>query len=208
MKTRSKVFLSMMCAVLLIAASVMGTMAYLQSTDEVKNTFTVGQVALTLDEAKVNDDGTVVAGADRVKENNYKLMPGHNYTKDPTIHVAEGSEDCYLFVKVENGIKDIEADKTILAQMAEKGWKEVEGYTGLYVYTETVENETKLKIAHANDNVVVFDDFTVKGDTTNEGLKTYGSAKITVTAYAVQKDGFENKTAADIWSATSAAFGA
>lgn len=44
MKTRSKALLLTLCAVLLVAASVLGTMAYLTSTDEVTNTFTVGQV--------------------------------------------------------------------------------------------------------------------------------------------------------------------
>ena len=41
MKTRSKALLLTLCAVLLVAASVLGTMAYLTSTDEVTNTFTV-----------------------------------------------------------------------------------------------------------------------------------------------------------------------
>lgn len=60
MKTKSKALLLTLCAVLLVAASVMGTMAYLTSTDKVENTFTVGNVKITLDEAKVNTDGTPV----------------------------------------------------------------------------------------------------------------------------------------------------
>ena len=59
MKTKSKALLMTLCAVLLVAASVLGTMAYLTSTDEVENTFTVGNVKIALDEAKVNADGTV-----------------------------------------------------------------------------------------------------------------------------------------------------
>ena len=51
MKTKSKALLLTLCAVLLVAASVMGTMAYLTSTDKVENTFTVGNVKITLDEA-------------------------------------------------------------------------------------------------------------------------------------------------------------
>ena len=77
MKTRSKALLLTLCAVLLVAASVLGTMAYLTSTDEVKNTFTVGKVKINLDEAKVGLDGTPVEPAARVKSNEYKLMPGH-----------------------------------------------------------------------------------------------------------------------------------
>ena len=89
MKTKSKALLLTLCAVLLVAASVLGTMAYLTSTDTVTNTFTVGSVAIKLDEAKANPDGTLVEGADRVKGNAYKLLPGHTYNKDPHGHCTE-----------------------------------------------------------------------------------------------------------------------
>ena len=100
MKTRSKALLLTLCAVLLVAASVMGTMAYLTSTDTVENTFTVGNVKITLDEAKVNTDGTPAAPAERVKANEYKLLPGHTYTKDPTVTVKAVSESSYVRMKV------------------------------------------------------------------------------------------------------------
>ena len=100
MKTKSKALLLTLCAVLLIAASVLGTMAYLTSSAEVKNTFTVGKVEIKLDEAKVNADGIPVEGADRVKANSYKLMPGTTYTKDPTVTVKAGSEESYVRMKV------------------------------------------------------------------------------------------------------------
>lgn len=100
MKTKSKALLLTLCAVLLVAASVMGTMAYLTSTDKVENTFTVGNVKITLDEAKVNTDGTPAAPAERVKANEYKLLPGHTYTKDPTVTVIKGSESSYVRMKV------------------------------------------------------------------------------------------------------------
>ena len=100
MKTKSKALLLTLCAVLLIAASVLGTMAYLTSSAEVKNTFTVGKVEIKLDEAKVTADGIPVEGAARVTENSYKLMPGTTYTKDPTVTVKAGSEDSYVRMKV------------------------------------------------------------------------------------------------------------
>ena len=100
MKTKSKALLLTLCAVLLVAASVLGTMAYLTSSAEVKNTFTVGKVEIKLDEAKVNADGIPVEGADRVTANSYKLMPGTTYTKDPTVTVKAGSEESYVRMKV------------------------------------------------------------------------------------------------------------
>lgn len=95
MKTKSKALLLTLCAVLLVAASVLGTMAYLTSTAKVENTFTIGKVEITLDETDVtNPNGP------RVKANSYKLMPGTTYTKDPTVTVLKGSEDSYVRMKV------------------------------------------------------------------------------------------------------------
>ena len=81
-----KKLMTVLALVLVIAMSVAGTYAYLTSQAEVKNTFTVGKVAITLDEAKVNQWGVAIAGVDRVNGNTYKLRPGHEYTKDPTVH--------------------------------------------------------------------------------------------------------------------------
>ena len=100
MKTKSKALLLTLCAVLLVAASVLGTMAYLTSTAKVENTFTIGKVEIKLDEAKVTADGIPVEGADRVTANSYKLMPGTTYTKDPTVTVLKGSEESYVRMKV------------------------------------------------------------------------------------------------------------
>ena len=94
MKTKSKALLLTLCAVLLVAASVLGTMAYLTSSDTVTNTFTVGKVEIKLDETDVtNPTGP------RVKANSYKLMPGTTYTKDPTVTVKAGSEESYVRMK-------------------------------------------------------------------------------------------------------------
>lgn len=99
-KTKAKALALSLCAALLVAASVLTTLAFLQARDAVKNTFTVGQVAIRLDEAKVREDGTAVTPAQRVKENAYKLMPGHTYGKDPTVTVLRGSEESYIRMRV------------------------------------------------------------------------------------------------------------
>lgn len=100
MKTRTKALLLTVCAVLLVAATVFTTVAYLKSTDAVTNTFTVGKVAITLDEAKVDSNGKAVEPAERVKANEYHLLPGHTYTKDPTVTVKKGSDESYVRMKV------------------------------------------------------------------------------------------------------------
>lgn len=193
MKTRSKALLLTLCAVLLVTASMLGTMAYLTSTDEVKNTFTVGQVQITLDE---EDTDNSTPGADRDKANAYHLLPGHTYTKDPIVHVNSTSEDCYLFVKVANEIAEIEGETTVAAQMAAKGWVAVDGVTGVYVYTQS----NAPAVVEGDSNVTVFDNFTISGTVDNATLATYNNKTITVTAYAIQADGFEGKSAKEIWT--------
>ena len=198
-----KVLLAVCCAALLVCVTIGATVAYLTSKDTVTNTFTVGNVQITLDEAKANADGTLVENADRVKANTYKLLPGHTYTKDPTVHVAAGSEDCWLFVKVVNGIDDIEDENnTIANQMTANGWTPVPDTTNIYAYREIVSAEA---------NVKVFDSFKIKGDVVyapettgdlasgKQYLLDYVGKNITVTAYAIQADGFD--TAADAWNA-------
>lgn len=197
MKTRSKALVLTLCAVLLVVATVMGTMAYLTSTDSVTNTFTVGKVAITLDEAKVNTDGTPVADADRVKANAYKLIPGHSYTKDPTVHVTAGSENSYIFVKVENGIAafEVAGDKAIANQIEKNQWNNLKGVTGVY-YKEYTS-------ANAQKDLVVFENFEIAdtaGSTDAWNNVNPQNTKVTVTAYAVQKDGFADANAA--WTAT------
>lgn len=105
MKKTTKALLLTACALVLVIGSVFGTLAYLTSQDSVTNTFAVGNVAITLDEARVNEDGTYVENHDtRAKENKYHLLPGHTYSKDPTVTVTAGSEDAYvrMIVTVKN----------------------------------------------------------------------------------------------------------
>lgn len=196
MKKTSKALLLSLCAVLLVTASVLGTMAYLTSQDQVVNTFTVGNVAITLDEKDV--DNSTLGGNDRDKANAYKLMPGHNYEKDPIVHVDANSEDCYLFVKVVNEIANIEAEKTVAQQMTEKGWVAVGAANGIYVYTT---DKTNPAVVTKGSNITVFENFTIAGNVDNTTLATYADKTITVNAYAIQADGFAGKTASEIWAA-------
>ena len=177
MRTKTKALTLSLCAVLLVVTTVFATMAYLTSQDSVNNTFTVGKVEITLDEAQVNDYGVPTDPAARVKANTYKLIPGRTYTKDPTVHVAADSENCWLFVKVENGLGTAEAtgNTTIAAQMAAKGWSLLDGTGNIYAYRTTVT---------AGADIKVFESFKIAD---NADVAAYEGAKINVTAYAASK---------------------
>lgn len=191
---KKKILVACLCVALAVLTVAGTTLAYLTSQDTVTNTFTVGKVKITLDEAKVNDMGVVdPAATSRVKENTYKLMPGHTYAKDPTVHVEAGSEACYVYVKVENGLGNAEDGTTTIAnQISANGWTALNGVANVY-YKEVAASNTVT-------NLLVFEKFAMADTVDATALNELSGKTIVVTAYAVQADGFG--TAADAWTAT------
>lgn len=197
--------------VLVVVMSVAGTVAYLTSSDTVTNTFTVGNVQIKLDEAKANPDGTLVAGADRVDANSYKLIPGHTYNKDPMVTVLEGSESSYIKMTV-TFTKAAELD-AIFAPNGADMTSIFNGYDSAnWIYKGNTEDTTantrtyefwyKETVAAPTADVALdalFDSITVPGTITNTQLATIEGMTITVNAYAIQADGFANAEAA--WAA-------
>ena len=177
----------LLALVLVIAMSVAGTMAYLTSTDSVTNTFTVGKVQITLDETDVDVYG-VKDGETRTDANTYKLIPGHEYTKDPIIHFLPESEASWLFVKLENGIKDIVDATTIEKQILDNGWTLLDNTENVYYKAADANNAPDAGVV----DYPVFGSFTLKGDA---NVSAYDGKTIKVTAYAIQKDGFESDVA-------------
>lgn len=212
MKSAKKAIIAALCAVMLVVGSVAGTMAYLTSTDEVVNTFTVGNVQIKLDEAKANADGTLYDnGATRVDANSYKLLPGRTYKKDPMVTVLEGSENSYVKMTVTFS-KAAELDAIFTPTGADMT-SIFNGYDSTnWIYkgntkdtganTRTYEFWYKATVAAPADDVALdalFDSITVPGSITNTQLATIKGMTITVNAYAIQADGFANAEAA--WAA-------
>ena len=210
-----KKLLIMSVAMVLVCAFAVGmTIAYLTSTDEVVNTFTVGNVRIKLDEAAANPDGSLIEDTPRVKANSYKLIPGHTYNKDPMVTVLSGSESSYIKMTV-TVTKSAELDAifgtdgAILTSI-------FEGYNPAnWIYKDNTENTTantrtyefwyKETVAAPDGNVALdalFDSITVPHTITNDQLATIQGMTITVNAYAIQADGFADATAA--WAAYNA----
>ena len=211
MKTTRKVVLTLVCAILLVAATIMGTMAYLTSTKTVTNTFTVGKVAIKLDETDINNPN----GPRTETGNAYHLLPGQTYTKDPMVTVLKGSESSYIKMTVTfSKAKELDA---IFAPGGANMLSIFQGYDGntwidkgntedTVKNTRTYEFWYKEAVAAPNADVALdalFDSITVPGTITNAQLKTIEDMTITVNAYAIQADGFVNAEAA--WAAYSAA---
>lgn len=191
MKNRKlrKALLALCCAIALVAISVGATLAYLISADTVTNTFTVGNVNITLDELDVDDSDNDNDRTDRDKANTYKLFPGKSYTKDPTVHVAANSENSWIFVKVDNQIADIIDGDLETQIITTNEWTKLSA--GLY-YKEYTSNTDET-------DLVVFSNFTIRSDVDNDELANYANKQIIVNAYAIQKEGFT--TAATAWAA-------
>ena len=214
-KNMKKKLLIMSVAMVLVCAFAVGmTLAYLTSTDRVVNTFTVGNVQIKLDEAKVNLDGTPVQDADRVKATSYKLIPGHTYTKDPTVTVLSGSESSYIKMTVTFS-KSRELDAIFAPTGADltsifKGYDSTnwicKGNTeDASANTRTYEFWYKETVAAPTADVALdalFDSITVPGTINNAQLRTIEGMTITVNAYAIQADGFQTPEAA--WAAYNA----
>ena len=165
----------LVAVVLLIGCAVGGTVAWLVAkSDPIVNIFTVGNINVSLSETS----GT-----------NYHIVPGVNIAKDPKAQVKAGSENCYLFVKVdeENWPTFTEGDKTtrkVDYKLAE-GWTKLED--GVY-YREVNESEANQDFQILKDNQV-----TVSQNLTKDELNTVNTQpKLTFTVYAVQKEGVQN----------------
>lgn len=165
-----KALFIMLSAALIVCATVAGTLAWLtDTTDPVVNTFTVGDINITLTESKNLD---------------LKMVPGRTITKDPKVTVKEGSEACWLFVKVD---KSVNFDGFMTFEMAD-GWTALGGYAGVYYRNVDATNADTGFDVLKDKKVMVLDTVT---KTMLEGAKT-NAPTLTFTAYAVQKDGIND----------------
>ena len=167
------------------------TFAYLTSTTgTVTNTFTVGNVnfdddPLTggLSESKVarDENSNLYVDADgtgewTVKENKYEdLVAGEVVYKDPTVHMADDSQDAWVFAKIVNANPDL----TITYA---SDWIDVtDADKKVYAKKDVIS-----KSAHST----IFEEVTVGNNVTEDTTFT----DIKVSACAVQAAGFASYT--------------
>ena len=175
---------------MIVVCVVGGTLAWLiDKTDPVTNTFTYGDIDITLAESENLD---------------LKMIPGYTIAKDPKVTVLAGSEKCYLFVKV---AESDNFDTFMTYDMAD-GWTQGDG-TNIpsNVYYRVVDASTAT--ADQEFGVLKNDQVTVSGDVTKamlNGLTEATQPTLTFTAYACQYNS-SNGThfdAADAWAKVGA----
>lgn len=176
---KKKMAIAATAIALVLCFAIGGTLAWLVAkTEPVVNTFTYGDINIGLAETT----------------SEYKMIPGNHIAKDPTVTVKANSEACWLFVKIE---ETANFDSFMTYTIAE-GWKALDGVAGVY-YREVDANINDVDFEVLKNNQVTVKDTVIKQDLNALTEDTY--PKLTFTAYAVQKDGFD--TAADAWAEAS-----
>lgn len=168
---------------LMVVGAVAGTLAWLTAKSEtVVNTFTTSDIKVELKETTGNT---------------YKMVPGNTISKDPEAKVLAGSEECYLFVKLD---KSTNFDTYLTYEMADD-WTKLEGVADTVYYRQVLTADIGTAYDVLKNNQV-----TVKGTVTKadmEALNEQGAAKptLTITAYASQlyKSAGVEFTAKEAW---------
>ena len=177
---RTLLVLSLVAVVML--GAIAGTIAWLTaSTDPVTNTFTVGDINITLTEPEAEKF-----------DYKYHLIPGMTKVKDPTVTVEKGSEKCYVYVEV-----TAVNLPSWLQYSIDANWVQVEG--NVYRYKDIVD------AASANQVLTVLTDSTVKvsDKVTKDDVDTYQetlgdkTATLSFKAFAHQSENTNQKTADD-----------
>ena len=119
-----------------------------------------------------------------------------------------GSEDCYLFVKLDwanNTYTSGETAKSYLDWAIADGWALVPGETNVYYRTVTSAQMSSDNGATNAYPILAGNKVTVSGDITKEQMNAFTDAtlpKLTITAYASQlhKNATETFSASEAWS--------
>lgn len=178
MKNTKKLIVAIAALSILLCCAVGGTLAYLRDVSKtVTNTFTYGDINITLDES----------------ENlNLKMIPGGTIAKDPIVTVKANSEECYLFVKIDA----TEKLSDYLSYELADGWIELSSGSGVY-YRIVASATTDATFPILKNNQV-----TVKTTVTKEMMEAVKAnaklVELSFTAYAVQKENVADVTTA--WS--------
>ncbi len=214
--TKKRFVAILLCVTLVALAAIGATFAYLTDTKTVDNTFTMGNVAIKLDETNVNDP----EGA-RVTSNEYNVYPGAVVTKDPIVHNT-GKNAAYIraTVNVSNWMNlcaayypdfketfpndGYKAALNLLVGELGEGWSVVGVEAGDTFTIGQFDAKFILKydgkLADGDDTTAMFQTVTIPAGIDNANTDSFKEVK--VVAQAIQADGF------DTWEAAFAAYDA
>ena len=209
---KKKLLLVCLATILAASAVIGGTLAYFTDQDNNTNTFTMGNISIALDEAKVEkgESNTWTAKNERVKGNTYEnIYPGAVLPKDPTVHNT-GSNDAYVRVKITipvNALTAMQKDGSIATDSDADLKSIIDIDTGNWSFVSAAVNNATVptvtyiynyssKLAVGESTSAVFTRVAVPTFITNEASASVGSFSIDIVAEAIQSDGFADSAAA------------
>ena len=214
--TKKRFVAILLCVTLVALAAIGATFAYLTDTKTVDNTFTMGNVKITLDETNVNDPE-----GDRVTSNAYNVYPGAVVTKDPIVHNT-GKNAAYIraTVNVSNWMNLVgayypdfkenfpsdgyKAALNLLVRELGDGWSVVGVEAGDTFTIGQFDAKFILKydgkLAAGENTTAMSQTVTIPAGIDNANTDSFKEVK--VVAQAIQADGFET------WEDASAAYDA
>lgn len=216
--TKKRFVAILLCVTLVALAAIGATFAYLTDSKTVNNTFTMGNVAIKLDETNVNDPT-----GDRVTSNAYNVYPGAVVTKDPIVHNT-GKNAAYIRATVnvsnwmnlcaayypESGFEftkpGYEKSLELLVGTLGEGWSVV-GVTRGDTFT-IGQFDAKFilkydgKLAAGADTTAMFQKVIIPAGIDNASADAGSFSSVKVVAQAIQADGF------DTWEDAFAAYDA
>lgn len=171
-KTKISILLIIIIVVLLFP--IIGeTVAWLtKESNLLINKFTYGNIKISISESNISND---------TNDSNYTIMPGLSIVKDTVVMVDKNSEDCFVFVKIE---QTDNFDDFMFYSM-EDNWKQLQGMDNIY-YIEVDKNNKQQKFNVIKDNVI-----NVRADLKKESfdlLTDDNYPSISVSAYAIQRN--------------------
>lgn len=202
MKKLAKVLLVLLCMALLVAGSVVGTLAWLTAEKQVQNTFTVGKVEIELYETDMNPEtGEKGTGKNFEGIEGIKIIPGRTISKDPTVTVKAGSEDCY--VRAFMVVTWPNATMGKFDEQEHQDWMNFQaGWTVEFLGKRDNGDDTSSDIyelryntvvakSDADQDLVIFDGIAFPGNLTSEQVASTEGSSVTVVAQAIQQEGFD-----------------
>ena len=203
--TKKRFVAILLCVTLVALAAIGATFAYLTDSKTVNNTFTMGNVAIKLDETDIKNPT-----GDRVTSNEYDVYPGAVVKKDPIVHNT-GKNAAYIRATVnvsnwmnlcaayypEFGIHfpsaGYENSLQLLVGQLGEGWSVVGVTAGDSFIGGAIDAKFILKydgkLAAGADTTAMFQSVTIPAGIDNANTDSFKEVK--VVAQAIPADGFD-----------------
>lgn len=195
--------------ILLLVFTVGGLIAYFTDTESRTNTFTIGNVNISLSEPSWS---TVDSNDNGVPDAAENIVPGQTIPKNPTITNESNTNPAYVFMKVQVPCTTETSPRELFTYTPNSGWSELttdtlpvactSGASATHVYyygSNNTLSELGVSTSATATTSALFDGVTLLNNLQgNEGLT--GQKSVIVTGYGIQTQGLGSTTPADVWS--------